>query len=167
MSKCVFHWCTHLLFHTFHWSWHLFVTDINLLLVKLISLHISHCMESEIIFFVFYQILSIQAGVVELHEICVSCQAFIFHVMKHFWSEQGLVFLSTTASRLVLGPTKPPIQWVLGVLFLAVKQPGLEADHSHPCSAKVNNVWSCTSTPPVHLHNVHCLAWTTLPNYSW
>jgi hypothetical protein len=27
------------------------------------------------------------------------------------------IFLLSTSSRLVLGPTKPPIQWVLGSLF--------------------------------------------------
>jgi hypothetical protein len=28
------------------------------------------------------------------------------------------------------------------------KMPGLEADHSHPSSVDVKNVWSYTSTPP-------------------
>jgi hypothetical protein len=39
-------------------------------------------------------------------------------------------------------------------LSLEVKQLGHEADHSPPSSAKVKNVWSYTSTPPVHLHGV-------------
>jgi hypothetical protein len=29
---------------------------------------------------------------------------------------------------------------------------GHEVDHSHPSNAKVNNEWSHTSTPPIHLH---------------
>jgi hypothetical protein len=37
------------------------------------------------------------------------------------------------------GPTQPPIQWVLGVLSLGVKQQGPEADHSPPSSAKVES----------------------------
>jgi hypothetical protein len=45
-----------------------------------------------------------------------------------------------------LGFTQPPIQWVPGALSLRVKQPGLEADHSPPSSAEVNNAWHYTST---------------------
>jgi hypothetical protein len=50
-------------------------------------------------------------------------------------------------SRMALGPTQPPIQWVSWALSLGVKQPGHEADHSPPCSAEVKNVWHYTSTP--------------------
>jgi hypothetical protein len=65
-----------------------------------------------------------------------------------FKSQQGLgIFLFTTTSRLALGPTQPPIQWVPEALSLGVKQPGHEADHSFPSSAEVKNVWSYTSTP--------------------
>jgi hypothetical protein len=38
------------------------------------------------------------------------------------------------------------------VLFLGVKWPGHEADHSPPSSAEVINAWSCTSTLPISLH---------------
>jgi hypothetical protein len=48
-------------------------------------------------------------------------------------------FFLTPASRPVLGPTQPPIQWVPGVLSLEVKRPGREADHSPPSSAEVKN----------------------------
>jgi hypothetical protein len=65
-----------------------------------------------------------------------------------FDSQRGLgIFLFTTASRTVLGPTELPIQWVPGALSLGVKRPGCEADHSPPSSAEVKNAWSCTSTP--------------------
>jgi hypothetical protein len=47
------------------------------------------------------------------------------------------IFLFTTASRPVLGPTQPPIQWVPGALSLGIKWPGREADHSLPSSAEV------------------------------
>jgi hypothetical protein len=66
----------------------------------------------------------------------------------------GLGIFLITMSRLALGPTQPPIQWMPGALSLGVKQPGCEADHSPPSSAKVKNAWSYTSTPPVHLHGV-------------
>jgi hypothetical protein len=46
-----------------------------------------------------------------------------------------------------MGPTQPPIQWVPGALSLEVKQPGREADHSPPSSAKVKNAWSYTPLP--------------------
>jgi len=57
------------------------------------------------------------------------------------------IILSHTMSRPALGPTQPPIQWVRGALFLGVKRPGREADHSPPSSAEVKNAWSYTSTP--------------------
>jgi hypothetical protein len=40
------------------------------------------------------------------------------------------IFLFTTVSRLAVGPTQSPIQWVTGVLSLGVKRPGREADES-------------------------------------
>jgi hypothetical protein len=59
------------------------------------------------------------------------------------------IFLFTTASRMALGPTQPPIQWEPGLFPWGVKRPGREADHSPPSSAKVKNVWSYTSIPPL------------------
>jgi hypothetical protein len=53
-----------------------------------------------------------------------------------------------STSRLVLGSTQPPIQWVLGALSPGVKRPGREADHSPPTSAEVKKMWTYTSTPP-------------------
>jgi hypothetical protein len=38
--------------------------------------------------------------------------------------------------------------------YTRVKRPGREADHSPTSSAEVKNVWSYTSTPPIHLHGV-------------
>jgi hypothetical protein len=63
-------------------------------------------------------------------------------------------FFFTTASRLTLGPTQSPIQWVPGALSLGVKRPGREAGHSPPSSAEAMNVWSYISTPPISLHDV-------------
>jgi hypothetical protein len=48
---------------------------------------------------------------------------------------------------MALGPTQPPIQWVTGGLFLGVKRPGCEADHSPSSSSEVKNAWRYTSTP--------------------
>jgi hypothetical protein len=45
-------------------------------------------------------------------------------------------FLFSVSSRLVLGPTQPPIQWVPGVLSPGVKRPEREADYS-PTSSEV------------------------------
>jgi hypothetical protein len=57
------------------------------------------------------------------------------------------IFLFTTVTRPVLGPTQPPIQWVPGALSLGVKRSGREADHSPPSGAEVKNEWSYVSTP--------------------
>jgi hypothetical protein len=70
--------------------------------------------------------------------ICIFCHSF--------WQGLG-VFLFTTISKMALGSTQPPIQWVQGALSLGVKQARCEADHSPPSSDEVKNVWSCTSTP--------------------
>jgi hypothetical protein len=51
-------------------------------------------------------------------------------------------------SRPALGPTQPHIHWVQGALFLGVKRPGSEADHSPPSSAEFKNAWIYTFTPP-------------------
>jgi hypothetical protein len=49
-------------------------------------------------------------------------------------------FPLASVSRPALGPTQPPVQWVLGVLYPGVKaQPGRDADHSPPSSAEVEN----------------------------
>jgi hypothetical protein len=71
-----------------------------------------------------------------------------------FNSRQGLgIFLFTTASRTVLGPTQPPIKWVPRALSL---RPGREADHSPPSSDEVKNAWSYTATPQ-YAFMVSCL----------
>jgi hypothetical protein len=57
-------------------------------------------------------------------------------------------FLFFTPSRLALGPTQPPIQWVPGVLSPGVKRPGRGTGHSPPTSAKVNKMWIYISTSP-------------------
>jgi hypothetical protein len=56
------------------------------------------------------------------------------------------------SSRLALGPTQPPIHWVLGALSTGVMRPGCEADHSPPTSAEVKeNVYIHS---PLNLHGV-------------
>jgi hypothetical protein len=42
----------------------------------------------------------------------------------------------STSSRPALGPTQPPIQWILWALFPGVKRPGREAHYSSPTSAE-------------------------------
>jgi hypothetical protein len=50
---------------------------------------------------------------------------------------KGKIFLLSSASRPVLAPTHPSVQWVPGV-----KRQGREAGHSLPSSAEVNNLQS-------------------------
>jgi hypothetical protein len=56
-------------------------------------------------------------------------------------------FLLSMSSRLALGSTQPPTQWVPRALSPGVKRPGREADHSPSASAKVKKMWIYTSTP--------------------
>jgi hypothetical protein len=50
------------------------------------------------------------------------------------------IFPLTSVSRLALGPTQPPVQWVPRVLFPGGKAwPGRDADYSPPSSAEVVN----------------------------
>jgi hypothetical protein len=69
------------------------------------------------------------------------------------WAVEGL-FLFTTLSRLALSHIPFPTHWVLGSFSLGVTWPGCEADQSPPSSAEVQNLWYCTSSPPVCLHDV-------------
>jgi hypothetical protein len=65
-----------------------------------------------------------------------------------FDSWQGLgIFFFTTVFRLALGPTQPPVQWVLGALMLGIKWLVHEAGHLPPSSAGAKNAWSCTLIP--------------------
>jgi hypothetical protein len=61
------------------------------------------------------------------------------------------------SSRLALGSTQPPMQWVPGTLSLGVTRPGLEAHHSPTSSAEVKKMWIYTSTPPIRLHGTTLL----------
>jgi hypothetical protein len=63
------------------------------------------------------------------------------------------IFLFTTLSRTALGPTQPPIQWIPGVLFLGVKWPGRETDHSPPFSAEVKELVE------LYLHSPNTSSW--------
>jgi hypothetical protein len=53
---------------------------------------------------------------------------------------------------LLLGPTQPPNQWVLGAIFPGVKRPEREADHSH-LSAR-SRMRGAVPPPTVHLHGM-------------
>jgi hypothetical protein len=73
---------------------------------------------------------------------------------KVFEYRQGLgIFLLTTMSRSALGSTQPPIQWIQGAFFLGVKRPGLEADHSPPSSAEVEEFLE------LYLHSPNTSTW--------
>ena len=76
------------------------------------------------------------------------------------WTVQGLNpgkgkrFLSSSnTSRPTLGPTQPPIRWML-VFFPRVKQLGREVNNSRTSSVKAKNEWRCTCSPPICLHGV-------------
>jgi hypothetical protein len=71
-----------------------------------------------------------------------------------FDSRRGLgIFLFTTASRMALGSTQAPNQWVPGALSLGVKRPGREADHS-PSTAEVKECVELYIHSQIRLHSV-------------
>jgi hypothetical protein len=77
-----------------------------------------------------------------------------FETVNPFWHfhTKGLgIFLFTTASRPALGPTQPPIQWVLRALSPGVNRSARDANHSPSPSTKVKNARNYTSIPPIRL----------------
>jgi hypothetical protein len=56
-------------------------------------------------------------------------------------------FLFSMSSRLVLGPTELPIQWVPGV-----KRPGREANHTPPTSSEAKKNVDLYVHSPIRLH---------------
>jgi hypothetical protein len=77
-----------------------------------------------------------------------------FHSFSSVGRGWELMFLFTTASRMALGLTQPPIQWLPGALSLEVRQPGLEADHSPPFNAEVKECMELYLHSPICLHGV-------------
>jgi hypothetical protein len=60
---------------------------------------------------------------------------------------RGNIFLFSTISRPAVGPTQPPIQWVPGPIFPAVKRRKRGADHSLPSSTEVKNGGAIDTSP--------------------
>jgi hypothetical protein len=58
--------------------------------------------------------------------------------------------------RLVLGPTQIPVQCVLGILSLSMKDLGCEVDYSSLSYAKVENEWMV-----LYLHSPFMSSWPT------
>jgi hypothetical protein len=67
-------------------------------------------------------------------------------------SRDKRIFSSPVSIR-ALGPTPPPIQWILGAISPGVKRQRREVDHSPPSSVEVNNGGAI---PPlfIRLHGV-------------
>ena len=66
-------------------------------------------------------------------------------------------------------PTQPPVQFMIRVLSLGVKQPEREADHWPPPNAKYKNEWSNISAASPTTSHFVCMELTevTLPHYRW
>jgi hypothetical protein len=71
-----------------------------------------------------------------------------------FDSRHGMILISSTASRPAMGPTKPPIQWLLGPISPGTKRPRREADHSPSSTAAVDNDAAIPAPPPPCLHGM-------------
>jgi hypothetical protein len=65
-----------------------------------------------------------------------------------FDSRLGLgIFLFTITSKMALGSTQPPIQWVTGAPSLGVKRPGVKLTTHLHLVPRSKNEWSYTSIP--------------------
>jgi hypothetical protein len=74
---------------------------------------------------------------------------------SRFDPRQGQIFLLAPASRLALGPTQPPIQWVLGVLSPGVKRvQGVTLTTRPHLVPRLRMSRSYTSSPPICLHGM-------------
>jgi hypothetical protein len=71
-----------------------------------------------------------------------------------FDSRRGLGIFFTTASTTALGSTQPPIKWIWGAIFLGIKRPVREADHSPLSSAELKEWVELYIHFPIHLHGV-------------
>ena len=69
-------------------------------------------------------------------------------VRVRFMAEATVFFFFRT-SRPILGPTQPPIQWPLVVIW-----PGIKPTTHLPLNAETKE-WSYTNIPPVCMHCVH------------
>jgi hypothetical protein len=74
---------------------------------------------------------------------CLISHLFIFKPIEGVKN-----FLSFKSSRMALGSTQHPIQWVPGALSPGVKRSGREADHLPPDRTEVRKIWIYTSTTP-------------------
>jgi hypothetical protein len=64
-------------------------------------------------------------------------------------SRQGKgILLASESSRMALGPTQHPLQWVPG-FFRGRLSPRCHNDQPHPRGAEFQNEYSCTSNSPV------------------
>jgi hypothetical protein len=89
----------------------------------------------------------------------VSHSKYVVNVNKNhtltFYIHQSYVCYTCKVLQVELNPdNKLPMLVNKGALFLGVKWPGQEADHSPPSSAKAKNVQSYTSTPPICLRGM-------------
>jgi len=77
-------------------------------------------------------------------------ECVVFHIIltlnNHHFHKLDIRLCSSSAT--ALGPTQPSIQWIPMTLSPGTKQMQHKADHSPPCSAEVENEWSCISTLP-------------------
>jgi hypothetical protein len=75
-----------------------------------------------------------------MEEISTAYNIYIDKII--FWNDME----RSIASTLVMGPTQPPMQWVLDAFSPGVKHLVCEADQSPPSSVKVNK---CGAIPPL------------------
>jgi hypothetical protein len=77
---------------------------------------------------------------------CTVLWLFEMNVLHVAYYGFVLLFLFITASRPAVGPTQPPMRWVPRALFLGIKRPGREADHSPSSDSEVK---MCGAIPPL------------------
>jgi hypothetical protein len=134
----------------------------NVLLLCLFECSII-CLFAHIISYLYFHLTGSLSGKVEGYRIGIHLTTTIHLIFLYSvyipatdWTTEESEFESrwvqefsfSISSRLALGPSQPPNQWVPGALSSGIKLLGCQADHWPLTTAEVKKMWASTTPPP-------------------